>query len=90
MALNETFEIDWKHGEGYYYVKYEESGAAEGTITRRTQASSDFTMQALDLEGNNYKSVAGFNQTYRMKLANGTYYIGFRFSSDGKYAITIS
>lgn len=92
VSLNEAFEIDWKSGEGYYFVKYVETGAAEEKVSREVLlTTNEYQYFALDSQGKSYGRATPRPMSFVIDIENGTYYLGFRFQykKDGIYTITI-
>ena len=92
VSLNEAFEIDWKSGEGYYFVKYVETGAAEEKVSRMVMLeTNEFWYYALDSQGKSYGRPTPRPMSFVIDIENGTYYLGFRFQykKDGIYTVTI-
>lgn len=93
VNLNEEFEIDWKSGEGYYFVKYEETGATEKKVSREVVlTTNEYQYFALDSQGKSYGRGTARPMSFVIDIENGTYYLGFKFYqyiNDGIYTIKI-
>lgn len=90
VNLDEEFEIDWKNGEGYYFVKYEETGIGTSYKMRSINLStSEFRITVIAAQGSTSGYTAGPG-LYFLPLIDGIYYIGFMFNPENTYAIKIT
>ena len=89
VNLNEEFEIDWKSGESYYFVKYEETDIGTSYKMRTINLStSEFGIHVIAAQG----STSGYTArpgVYFLPVIDGIYYIGFMFNPENTYTITI-